>query len=250
CLNAMTGLGTMFINDTAKVRMARPVVRLALRRLLNRPRAAVLVQNLDDRAVMERLGVTGERIAVIPGSGVDIDAMMPLPEPTDPVPLAFVGRLVESKGIRTLLAAHERLGQRGRDIRLLIAGLPDAANPTSIPPREIEAWSRRPNVKVLGFVEDIAALWARAHIAVLPSYREGLPLTLLEAAPCGPPSPASTLPPRPPTPSPPVTHFLLPLDDTEALAGAIDRLALDPQLRRKFGKAGRELVELKFSSQR
>jgi glycosyltransferase involved in cell wall biosynthesis len=250
CLNAMTGLGTMFINDTAKVRMARPVVRLALRRLLNRPRAAVLVQNLDDRAVMERLGVNGERIAVIPGSGVDIDAMMPLPEPADPVTLAFVGRLVESKGIRTLLAAHERLGQRGRDIRLLIAGLPDPANPTSIPPREIEAWSRRPNVKVLGFVEDIAALWARAHIAVLPSYREGLPLSLLEAAACGRPLVATDVPGCREIACPGVNGFLVPLDDTEALADAIDRLALDPQLRRKFGKAGRELVELKFSSQR
>lgn len=250
CLNAMTGLGTMFINDTAKVRMARPIVRLALRRLLNRPRAAVLVQNLDDRAVIERLGVNGERIAVIPGSGVDIDAMMPLPEPADPVTLAFVGRLVESKGIRTLLAAHERLGQRGRDIRLLIAGLPDPANPTSIPPREIEAWSRRPNVKVLGFVEDIAALWARAHIAVLPSYREGLPLSLLEAAACGRPLVATDVPGCREIACPGVNGFLVPLDDAEALADAIDRLALDPQLRRKFGKAGRELVELKFSSQR
>ena len=250
CLNAMTGLGTMFVDDTAKVRMARPLVRLALRRLLNRPRAAVLVQNLDDRAVIERLGVNAARIALIPGSGVDTDAMVPLPEPADPVTLAFVGRLVESKGIRALLAAHERLAQGGRDIRLLIAGLPDPANPTSIPPQEIEAWSRRANVKLLGFVEDIAALWACAHIAVLPSYREGLPLSLLEAAACGRPLVATDVPGCREIACPGVNAFLVPLDDTQALAKAIDRLARDPQLRHKFGKAGRELVELKFSSQR
>ena len=250
CLNAMTGLGTMFVDDTAKVRVARPFVRLALRALLNRPRATVLVQNLDDRAVIERLGVDGARIAVIAGSGVDTDAMVPLPEPAEPVTLAFVGRLVESKGIRALLAAHERLGQRGRDIRLLIAGLPDPANPTSIPPQEIEAWTRRPNVKVLSFVEDIAALWARAHIAVLPSYREGLPLSLLEAAACGRPLVATDVPGCREIACPGVNAFLVPLDDTEALAAAIDRLALDPQLRHTFGKAGRELVELKFSSER
>ncbi len=132
CLNAMTGLGTMFTNDTAKVRMTRAILRLALRALLKRSGAAVLVQNLDDRAVMERLGVNGDRIALIPGSGVDIDAMTPSPEPAEPITLAFVGRLVESKGIRTLLAAHDRLGQRGRDIQLLIAGLPDPANPRGI----------------------------------------------------------------------------------------------------------------------
>jgi len=250
CLNAMTGLGTMFVDDTAKVRVARPFVRLALRGLLHRPRAMVLVQNLDDRAVIERLGVNGARIALIAGSGVDTAAMVPLPEPAQPVTLAFVGRLVESKGIRTLLAAHERLGQRGRDIRLLIAGLPDPANPTSIPPQEIEAWSRRPNVKVLGFVEDIGALWARAHIAVLPSYREGLPLSLLEAAACGRPLVATDVPGCREIACPGVNAFLVPLDDTEALAAAVDRLALDPQLRHRFGKAGRELVELKFSSER
>jgi len=250
CLNAVTGLGTMFVDDRAKVRVARPFVRLALRGLLNRPRATVLVQNLDDRATIERLGVNGARIAVIAGSGVDTDAMVPLPEPAEPVTLAFVGRLVESKGIRTLLAAHERLGQRGRDIRLLIAGLPDPANPTSIPPQEIEAWSRRPKVKVLGFVEDIRSLWVSAHIAVLPSHREGLPLSLLEAAACGRPLVATNVPGCREIACPGVNALLVPLDDPQALADAIDRLALDPQLRRTFGKAGRELVELKFSSRR
>jgi mannose/cellobiose epimerase-like protein (N-acyl-D-glucosamine 2-epimerase family)/glycosyltransferase involved in cell wall biosynthesis len=250
CLNAMTGLGTMFTDDKAKVRVARPFVRLALRGLLNRPHAAVLVQNLDDRVVIEGLGVNGAHIALIAGSGVDTDAMVPLPEPPDPVTLAFAGRLVESKGIRTLLGAHERLGQRGRDIQLLIAGLPDPANPTSIPPQEIEAWIRRPNVKVLGFVEDIGALWARAHIAVLPSYREGLPLSLLEAAACGRPLVATDVPGCREIACPGVNAFLVPLEDPQSLAEAIDRLALDPPLRHKFGKASRELVERKFSSGR
>ena len=250
CLNAMTGLGTMFINDTAKVRMTRAILRLALRALLKRSGAAVLVQNLDDRAVMERLGVNGDRIALIPGSGVDIDAMTPSPEPAEPITLAFVGRLVESKGIRTLLAAHDRLGQRGRDIQLLIAGLPDPANPTSIPPQEIEAWTRRPNVKHLGFVEDIGSLWASAHIAVLPSHREGLPLSLLEAAACGRPLVATDVPGCRDIARDGLNALLVPLHDTDALTDAIDHLALDPQLRRKFGRAGRELVELQFSSQR
>src|SRR6266498_618883 len=230
--------------------MARAPLRLALRSLLNRSRAAVLVQNLDDRALIERLGVDRDRIALIPGSGVDVDAMVASPEPAGPITIAFVGRLVGSKGIRTLLAAHERLIERGRDIQLVIAGLPDPANPTSIPPQEIDAWTRRPNVKHLGFVKDIDALWACAHIAVLPSYREGLPLSLLEAAACGRPLVATDVPGCREIARPGVNAFLVPLDDTEALADAIDRLALDPQLRRKFGKAGRELVELKFSSQR
>jgi glycosyltransferase involved in cell wall biosynthesis len=250
CLNAMTGLGTMFTDDTAKVRIARPVLRMALRALLDRTRAAVLVQNEDDRTVIERLGVDRARIELIPGSGVDVEALVPAPEPSGPLTIAFVGRLVASKGIRTLLAAHERLGQRGRDIRLLIAGLPDPANPTSIPPQEIEAWTRRANVKHLGFVADIAALWACAHIAVLASHREGLPLSLLEAAACGRPLVASDVPGCREIARADLNAFLVPLEDVDALADAIDQLALDPQLRRKFGKAGRELVERTFSSER
>jgi mannose/cellobiose epimerase-like protein (N-acyl-D-glucosamine 2-epimerase family)/glycosyltransferase involved in cell wall biosynthesis len=250
CVNAMTGLGTMFISNTAKVRMARAALAVALRKLLNRSRTAVLVQNLDDRVVIERLGVAGERIALIPGSGVDVDTLTPSPEPAGPITLAFVGRLVESKGIRTLVAAHERLLQRGRDIRLLIAGLPDAANPTSIPPQEIEAWTKRANVTHLGFVQDISALWACAHIAVLPSHREGMPLSLLEAAACGRPLVATDVPGCRDIARPDVNALLVPLDDAEALADAIERLALDRELRRRFGAASRELVEGKFSSKR
>ena len=250
CLNAMTGLGTLFTDDTPKARIARAVLRLVLRALLNRSRAAVLVQNLDDRAVIERLGLHRDRIALIPGSGVDVEAMKPTPEPSGPITVAFVGRLLASKGIRTLVAAHEQLVQRGRDMQLLIAGLPDPANPTSIPPQEIEAWTRQPNVKHLGFVDDIGALWARAHIAVLPSHREGLPLSLLEAAACGRPLVATDVPGCRDIARADLNALLVPVEDPEALANAIDRLARDPQLRRKFGRAGRELVEQNFSSKR
>jgi mannose/cellobiose epimerase-like protein (N-acyl-D-glucosamine 2-epimerase family)/glycosyltransferase involved in cell wall biosynthesis len=250
CLNAMTGLGTMFISDTPKVRLARMMLTLALRRLLNRPRSAVLVQNLDDRALIEGIGVDPQRIALIPGSGVDIEALTPAPEPTGPITVAFVGRLVESKGIRALVAAHQRLAERDREVRLLIAGTPDPANPTSIPPQEIESWTRQPNVKHLGFVKDIAGLWASAHIAVLPSQREGMPLSLLEAAACGRPLVATDVPGCRDIARNGVNALLVPRDDAEALAEAIDRLASDPSLRRRFGQASRDLVEKEFSSAR
>ncbi|HKA79713.1 MAG TPA: AGE family epimerase/isomerase [Xanthobacteraceae bacterium] len=250
CLNAMTGLGTMFISDTAKVRIVRAGLTLTLRALLGRARSAVLVQNLDDRAMIERLGVDEGRIALIPGSGVDVDAMAVTPEPAGAITVAFVGRLVESKGIRTLVAAHELLAERGRDTRLLIAGLPDPANPASISAQEIEAWTRRPGIVHLGFVKDIQALWASAHIAALPSHREGLPLSLLEAAACGRPIVATDVPGCRVIARPDVNGFLVPLDDAEALADAIARLASDPELRRRFGRASREMVEREFSSRR
>jgi glycosyltransferase involved in cell wall biosynthesis len=120
----------------------------------------------------------------------------------------------------------------------------------SIPTQDIEAWSRRPDVTHLGFVEDIGALWASAHIAVLPSHREGLPLSLLEAAACGRPLVATDVPGCRDIARPGVNAILVPPDDAEALADAIDRLAVDPELRQKLGRASRHLVEQNFSSRR
>jgi glycosyltransferase involved in cell wall biosynthesis len=246
----MTGLGTMFVSDTAKVRMSRRLLDPALRLLLGRPRSVVLVQNEDDRALVERLGVGRKQTELIPGSGVDTDALKPLPEPTGPITIAFVGRLVESKGIRTVIAAHERLCRRGRDIRLLVAGTPDPANPTSIAREEIESWTKQPKISVLGFVENIAEVWASAHIAVLPSQREGLPLSLLEAAACGRPLIATDVPGCRAVIRPGINGLLVQLGDADALADAIDQLAADAALRRKFGQASRELVEREFSATR
>jgi mannose/cellobiose epimerase-like protein (N-acyl-D-glucosamine 2-epimerase family)/glycosyltransferase involved in cell wall biosynthesis len=248
CLNAVTGLGTSFLGNTGKARLARPVVAVLTRALLNRSRSAVLVQNRDDRAEIERLGVDADRIALIPGSGVNTKVLKPAPEPAGPVTVAFAGRLVEDKGIRTLLAAHDLLTSGGHDVRLLIAGLPDAANPTSISLGEIKAWNQRRNLSYLGHIDDIAAFWASAHIAVLPSRREGLPLTLLEAAACGRPLVATDVPGCREIARAGVNALLVPPDDAQALADAIARLAADGALRAKFGATGRVLVEREFSS--
>jgi glycosyltransferase involved in cell wall biosynthesis len=250
CLNAITGLGTTFTGGTIKLRATRLVLTAALRRLLTRARSEVLVQNADDRRAIERLGLDAARITLIPGSGVDIETLAPMPEPEGAITVAFVGRLLESKGLRTLVAAHELLQRRGRGVRLLIAGLPDPANPGSIPPDEIAAWQRMPDLVHLGFVDSIARVWAAAHIAVLPSHREGMPLSLLEAAACGRPLIATDTPGCRDVARHGVNGLLVPLDDPGKLADAIERLAGDRELRQRFGRAGRELVEREFSSER
>jgi glycosyltransferase involved in cell wall biosynthesis len=250
CVNAMTGLGTLFISKDPKVRAARALLTPLLGRLLSRTSSVVLVQNRDDRAVVESFGVDPGHIALIPGSGVDVAALTPSPEPGAPVTIGFLGRLVEAKGIRTLIEAHDRLCARGRDIRLVLAGTPDPANAGSIPEEEISAWARRRNVRCLGYVEDIAALWQSVHIAVLPSHREGLPLSLLQAAACGRPLIATDVPGCRDVARRDYNALLVPIDDVEALAQAIERLALDRDLRQRFGAASRLLAEREFSSER
>jgi glycosyltransferase involved in cell wall biosynthesis len=249
-LNAVAGLGFAFTSNTPKARLVRMVLSGLLRTLLNSPRASVLVQNPDDHAAVGTLGVSAERIFLVPGSGVDVDVLTPLPEPDGPTTAAFVGRLLEDKGVRTLLAAHELLARRRRPVRLLIAGEPDPANPASIPVEEIERWKRQPGVVMLGHVANIRDVWSAAHIAVLPSRREGLPKSLLEAAAFGRPIVATDVPGCREIARANVNALLVPPDDPAALAEAIDRLAADPDLRQRFGLAARHIVEDEFSSDR
>jgi glycosyltransferase involved in cell wall biosynthesis len=250
CVNSINGLGAAFVSGSIKAMVARAGLNRTLRILLGRRHAMTLVQIAEDRDTLEAIGVDPARIEVIAGSGVDVEALTPCPEPAGPVTVAYAGRLLEYKGVRTLVAAHDLLRRRGRDIRLLIAGLPDAANPTSISEHEIEAWKRRPDIAYLGFVDDIATVWASAHIAALPSRREGVPKSLLEAAACARPIVATDVPGCRAVARADVNALLVPPDDAAALAEAIDRLAQDAHLRRRFGDAGRALVEREFASDR
>ena len=249
-LNALAGLGYGFTSKSLKARILRPTLTMFLRALLKGEKAAVLVQNPDDRAKVSALGVDPAKIFLIPGSGVDIDTLHPLPEPDGPITVGFIGRLLDDKGIRTLIAAHEILERRGEAINLLIGGEADPANPASIPAAEIEAWKKRPGLKALGHVSDILKFWASAHIAVLPSRREGLPKSLLEAAACARPIVATDVPGCREIAHDGVNALLVPPDDAQALADAMILLAKDKRLRATFGEAGRRLVEKEYSAQR
>jgi len=249
-VSALAGLGFAFTSKTLKARAVRAVLRPFMRHLLSGPRATVLVQNPDDLVAMTALGIARERIFLIPGSGVDTNRMRVLPEPPAPVTMAYVGRLLDDKGLRTLVDAQTLLASRGETIRLLIAGEADPANPASIPKSEIDDWRRQPMIEVLGHVTDIAGLWAKSHIAVLPSRREGLPKSLLEAAACGRPIVATDVPGCREIARQDVNALLVPVDDAQALADAVQRLAHDPDMRARFAAASRSLAEREFSSAR
>jgi glycosyltransferase involved in cell wall biosynthesis len=197
------------------------------------------------------LGVPEERIRIIPGSGVDMERLKPTPEPAASMfTVGFVGRLLEDKGVNTLVRAQEILAERGVPMRVLLAGTPDPSNPASIPEALLTHWRQRRNLELLGQVDDIRTVWAQAHVAVLPSRREGLPLSLLEAAACGRPLIATDVPGCREIALPGVNAILVPPDDPECLATAIETLAKNRDTRLRFGRASRQLVVDEFSSDR
>jgi glycosyltransferase involved in cell wall biosynthesis len=249
-LNALAGLGFAFTSDSAKARIVRPFARLLLGWLLKRPKTAVLVQNPDDYAVVVALGVRKQAIALIPGSGVDTDELVPLPEPLGPFTIAFVGRLLDDKGVRPLVQAHKLLNGRGLAVQMRLAGEPDPFNPASIPAPALDEWRHIANLRLLGYVDDIRTVWAQAHAAVLPSRREGLPKSLLEAAACGRPLIATDVPGCREIAREGVNALLVPPDDPEALAKAIEMLMNDRDLCARFGKASRKIAVDEYSSHR
>jgi glycosyltransferase involved in cell wall biosynthesis len=246
-VNALTGFGYAFTSNRLKARFIRRLIGALLRPLFDRHGSVTLVQNPDDRSTLLSLGFAPERIALIAGSGVEVDRFKPTPEPEGIPTAAFVGRLLDDKGIRVLVAAMRLLRARGSQAALSIAGTPDPANPTSVPLPEVESWNREPGIKWLGNVDDIPGLWTRAHIAVLPSRREGLPKALLEAAACGRPMIAADVPGSREIVIPGKTGLLVPVDDAPALADAIEALAADAAMRASFGDNARRLVLERFS---
>ncbi len=253
-VNALTGLGALFIpglnpgTGSATARLLGPVVRAALRPLLGRTDSHLILQNDDDRALLERHSlIRHERVHLIRGSGVDVGRFRPSPEPAGPPVAALVARMLWDKGVGEFVAAARLLKRSGVAVRLVLAGPTDPENPAAIPEATLQAWQAEGIVEWRGAVADIAGLWAEASIAVLPSYREGLPKALLEAASCGRPLIAADVPGCREIVRPGETGVLVPPRDAAALADAIERLTRDAALRARLGRQARALAEAEFA---
>lgn len=249
-INAVAGMGYVFTSTSTHARILRPFIQTFLRLLLNNRRTSLILQNEDDLGLLQDFGVVDrQHVSLIRGSGVDVGHFKPLPEPEGEVTVAIVSRLLWDKGVHNLVEAVLSLRRQGLAIRLLLAGTPDPDNPASIPQAQIDAWNAEPGIEWLGYIEDVRAVWARAHIAALPSRREGLPKSLLEAAACARPIVATDVPGCREVVRHGENGLLVPSKDVAALAEALRKLAVDPQLRRDWGAKARKMAETEFRSE-
>ena len=248
-INAIAGLGYVFTSSSLRARLLRPAVRGGLL-LLDGADARTTVQNRENGAVLTASGiVAADRVRLIPGAGVDLTRFRPAPEPPGLPRATLVSRMIREKGIHEMVAAARLLAARGVGIRITLAGGSDHENPSAIPQRQLDQWSDEGSVEILGHIEDIPALWAESHMAVLPSYYgEGVPHSLVEAAACGRPMIAADGPGLRDIVRHGETGLLVPPRDAVALADAIARLAADSELRRRMGAEARRLAEQKFGA--
>lgn len=250
-VNAPVGMGFVFSSDRWLARALRPFIRLLLRLLLNPPGSIVIFENNDDRRHLIKEGAATEQdAALIRGAGVDVEALKPGPPPGGVPVVALVARMLADKGIWEFVQAAHLLKQRGVACRFWLIGGPDLENRASISERRLKEWQEEGVVEWLGHSTNVPELLRQAHIACLPSYREGLPKSLLEGMALGLPVVTTNVPGCRETVIENVNGLLVPPRDAEALARAIEALVLDEPRRKAMGKASRQLACDAFSTTR
>jgi len=251
-LNAVTGLGYTFTSESPRARALAALVKPVLRLLLRRPATITLLENEDDRRfVVEKIGVPAEQTAVNRGSGVDIRHYAELPLPDDaPVAVGCATRMLGIKGVTDLVAASLILRARNVPHRLVLAGGTDPENPDAIPEATLRRWATEDGIEWLGAIADVRELWRRCAIAALASRGgEGVPLSLIEAAACGRPLIATDVPGARDIAQAGINALLAAPAAPEALAGVLEVLIRERELRRKLAAASRRVVESGFSSE-
>lgn len=247
-VNALAGMGYIFISNQWKAVLLRKFVSNAFRILLNRPNSRVILQNPDDQRLMVQSGILNpESIVLIRGSGVDTQVFSLTPEPPGITTVMLASRMLWDKGVGEFVEAARLLRDKGVDARFVLVGDTDPANPSAVPTSQLEDWKRDGVVEWWGRRDDMPKVFSESHIVCLPSYREGLPKVLIEAAACGRPIITTDVPGCREVVRDGENGLLVPIRAAAALATALRKLIEDPELRRRMGKKGRELAVTEFS---
>jgi glycosyltransferase involved in cell wall biosynthesis len=197
---------------------------------------------LKDAGIIRRAGDA----KLIRGSGIDLLALPPLTDPTGVPTVAIVSRMLRNKGVAELVEATRILKSRDVDVRTILVGMPDPENPTNISEKQLCEWHDDDLIQWWGFRDDVVDVWRQANVAVLPSYREGLPKSLLEAAACARPIVATDVPGCREIVRHEENGLLVPINDPVALADALEIVLTDAELRKRMGAKSRQLVEAQF----
>lgn len=251
-VNAVAGMGYVFTSSSVKARILRPIVRTLLKLALGGSRVRLILQNPDDVELFTQARlIAPSEIRLIRGSGVDCDLFSPSQRPASrPVRVLLPARLLWDKGLAEYVEAARSLKAEGCHIEFLLAGDPDPGNPASVPDTTARGWVKEGVVSWLGRVDDMASLFRSVQVVCLPSYREGLPKSLIEAGACGCALVTTDVPGCREVVTNDVDGLRIPARDAIALGAALRRLYLDPHLCERLGRAAREKAVREFDVKR
>lgn len=241
----VTGLGTAFLSGGLLQSVAERLYRRAFGKL-----PIVFFQNEDDRDLfIDRKLVRADQARLLPGSGIDLNrfAVAEMPAPDAPPAFLMIARLLRDKGAIEFVEAARQVKAAHPKARFQLLGATGSENRTAIDSATVDAWVAEGVVEYLGTTDDVRPAIAAAACVVLPSYREGAPRTLIEAAAMARPLIATNVPGCRAVVDRDISGFLCEVRSADSLARAMDRfLALTPKEREAMGRAARAKMEREY----
>jgi len=246
-VSAVSGLGSLFISKNLKSRFLRLLLYPLYKLAFNHTNQKIIVQNKDDLKALIQWGVLkGSKTRLIKGSGVELKKFINLNEPEGIPTICFAARLIKDKGVFEFVAAAKILKEQGVKARFLLAGDLDTNNPSGLSADDLNKLKNMGFIEIMGYYKDIASLYAKSNIVCLPSYREGFPKSLIEAAAASRTVVTTDVPGCRDAIIPNKTGLLVPVEDSLKLAEALRWLIENPKKRITMGRAGRKLAEKEF----
>lgn len=250
-VNSITGMGYVFSSQSAKARLLRPLIKTLMKSLFNNRKCITTVLNRDDLMYFyENIISKPKALTLLPGSGVDCTKFTPPKEPRnhEKIRVLLACRLLTDKGVFDYAEASKIIKDNStQNVDFILAGLPDPGNPASIPERQIKLWESEGLLRWLGHVDHMPSLLHSVDMVVLPSYREGLPTSLLEAGATGLPIVTTNVTGCKDVVTNNVDGILVPVRNPSALADAILNLSQSKDLRERLGKSAHNKVQQNFS---
>lgn len=244
---AISGLGYAFIDSSFKANFIKRVALILYQFVLNNDKTTVIFQNPEDRKFFIREGIVNEQQTVlVRGAGVDLNKFKPVEYPSGTPVVMFLGRLLKDKGLWEFYNAAKILYEKGHKARFVVVGDIDEGNPNSLTTREVRDLHDSNIVELWGYSSEVEKVMQKATIIALPSYREGLPKSLLEAAACGRAVVTTDVPGCRDAIVPEQTGLLCNVKDEISLANTLQVLLEDAELCYKLGTEGRKVAEEHF----
>jgi glycosyltransferase involved in cell wall biosynthesis len=248
-VNSVTGMGYVFIQNNFINSAIRPLIILLYKIALKN--STVLFQNQHDMDFFTSHHlVNTNQSKLIPGSGVDTRKFKPTLPPVGNLLVVLPARMIWDKGIREFVEAAKIIKGKGIKARFALVGAPDKGNPSSITESQLKKWEKSGYIEYWGWEEDMAAVYQKSSIVCLPSYREGLAKSLIEAAASGRSLVASDIPGCQEVVKEGINGFLVPPKQVLPLAEALENILLDTKLRKKMGVESRKIATSCFSAQK
>ena len=254
-VNAPVGMGYVFISKSIKARLLKPILIFFLRILLNshngkNKRKKVIFENIDDLNYFKKLkAIDYNHACVISGAGVEIDKTFSKRKIKNKIPkVVLIARMLRDKGIYEFFEAFQILKDKEINCQFVLVGDIDPLNPASLERSTLEKWHEAKEIEWLGWIDNIEKVLLETDILCLPSYREGLPKSLVEGAAAGLPLVATDTVGCREVVIDGQNGFLVPIKDPISLAAAIQKLLLNSSLRKLMGIESFKMATSKFSS--